>query len=32
MKITDKSAIIFGNSIDKKTIKKGNKSQANFIK
>ena len=32
MKITDKSAIIFGNSIDKKTIKKGNKSQAKFIK
>ena len=32
MKITDKSAIIFGNSIDKKTIKKGQKSQAKFLK
>ena len=32
MEITDKSAIIFGNSIDKKTIKKGLKSKQKFIK
>lgn len=32
MKIEDKSSVIFGNPIDKKTIKAGNKSKAKFIK
>ena len=32
MEIKDKSSVIFGNQIDKKTIKKANKSKAKFIK
>ena len=32
MEIKDKSSVIFGNQIDKKTIKKGIKSKAKFIK
>ena len=32
MQIQDKSSVIFGNQIDKKTIKKGLKSKAKFVK
>ena len=32
MEIKDRSSVIFGNPIDSKTIKKGNKSKAKFIK
>ena len=32
MEITDKSSVIFGNPIDKKTVKNANKSKAKFIK
>ena len=32
MQIIDKSSVIFGNPIDKKTIKKGIKSKKKFIK
>ena len=32
MEIKDKSSVIFGNPIDKKTIKKANKSKAKYIK